>query len=124
MDDTEKPLVYACSGRSNVAQLANDVAVVMDREGHADMSCIAGVGGDVKSLVKVAKSGRDICAIDGCPLACVKHTLARHGVTPKWHIELTRWGIKKRNRESCTIQDHYETLRGVYKELGIIAKVN
>lgn len=123
MNDTEKPLVYACSGRSNVAQLANDVAVVMDREGHADMSCIAGVGGDVKSLVKVAQSGREICAIDGCPLACVKHTLARHGVTPKWHIELTRWGLKKRNRESCTIQEHYDVLRGVYNEVGIIAKV-
>lgn len=121
MEDTQKPLVYACSGRSNVAQLANDVAVVMDREGYAEMSCIAGVGGDVKSLVKVAKSGRDICAIDGCPLACVKHSLARHGVTPKWHIELTQMGIKKRYREGCSIQEHYDVLRSVYNELGIIA---
>lgn len=121
MDDTQKPLVYACSGRSNVAQLANDIAVVMDRESHAEMSCIAGVGGDVPSLVKVAKSGRDICAIDGCALACVKHSLARHGVTPKWHIELTTKGIKKRNHEGCSIQERYEVLRSVYSELGIIA---
>ncbi len=121
MEDTQKPLVYACSGRSNVAQLANDIAVVMDREGHAEMSCIAGVGGDVPSLVKVAKSGRDICAIDGCPLACVKHSLARHGVTPKWHIELTRKGIKKRNREACSMQEHYDVLHSVYSEVGIIA---
>lgn len=121
MANTQKPLVYACSGRSNVAQLANDIAVVMDREGHADMSCIAGVGGDVPSLVKVAKSGRDICAIDGCPLACVKHSLARHGVTPKWHIELTRLGIKKRNREGCSMQEHYDVMHTVYNELGIIA---
>lgn len=41
---TVKPLVYSSSGCSNVAQLANDVAVVMDREGLAQMSCIAGVG--------------------------------------------------------------------------------
>lgn len=121
MDDTQKPLVYACSGRSNVAQLANDIAVVMDREGYAEMSCIAGVGGDIPSLVKIAKSGRDICAIDGCPLACVRQSLARHGVTPKWHIELTRKGIEKRNHEGCSIQEHYEVLRSVYNELGIIA---
>lgn len=121
MADNQKPLVYSCSGCSNVAQLANDVAVVMDREGHADMSCIAGVGGDVKSLVKVAKSGRDICAIDGCPLACVKHTLARHEVTPKWHIELTSLGVKKRLREGCTLQEHHKVLSHVYRELAIIA---
>ncbi len=119
--DRQKPLVYSCSGCSNVAQLANDLAVVMDREGHAEMSCIAGVGGDVKSLVRVAKSGRDICAVDGCALACVKHTLARHGVAPKWHFELTQMGIKKRKGEGCTIQEHYEVLRRVYGDLGIIA---
>ena len=36
------------------------------------MSCIAGVGGNVKKLVKTAQSGRKIIAIDGCPLACAK----------------------------------------------------
>lgn len=55
-----------------MAQLANDLAVVLDRECHAQMSCIAGVGGDVKGLVKLAQSGRPILAIDGCKIACVK----------------------------------------------------
>ena len=31
-----KPLVYACSGCSNVAQLTNDLAVVLDREAGQD----------------------------------------------------------------------------------------
>ena len=67
----QKPLVYACSGCSNVAQLTNDLAVVLDREGIAEMSCIAGIGGKIKSLVKVAQSGRPVLALDGCPLNCV-----------------------------------------------------
>ena len=46
----ELPLVYSCSGCSNIAQLANKVAVELDREHIAEMSCIAGVGGGVKSL--------------------------------------------------------------------------
>lgn len=55
----ELPLIYSCSGCSNIAQLANDVAVKMDREGFAEMSCIAGVGGNVKPLVKKLNLGEE-----------------------------------------------------------------
>ena len=41
------PIVYSCSGCSSAAQLANHVALRLDRCGAAEMSCIAGVGGDV-----------------------------------------------------------------------------
>ena len=43
------PLIYSCSGCSNIAQLANSVAIELDREVKAEMSCIAGVGGGVKA---------------------------------------------------------------------------
>ena len=91
------PLVYSCSGCSSAAQLANHVAVRLDREGVAEMSCIAGVGGDVPKLVKLARSGRPIIALDGCPLVCVKSSLARHGITPARHFQLHEYGVKKRN---------------------------
>ena len=79
-----RPLVYSCSGCSSAAQLANQVAVRLDRSGVAEMSCIAGVGGDVASLVKTARSGRPIIALDGCPLVCVQSSLARifHRIGP------------------------------------------
>mgnify|MGYP003672946230 CR=1 FL=1 len=48
---TKLPLVYSCSGCSNIAQLANQVAVDFDRNNIAEMSCIAGVGGGIKKLV-------------------------------------------------------------------------
>lgn len=38
------PLVYSCSGCSSAAQMANVLAVELDRERIAEMSCIAGVG--------------------------------------------------------------------------------
>ncbi|WNO61628.1 putative zinc-binding protein [Rheinheimera sp. MMS21-TC3] len=116
----DKPLVYACSGCSNVAQLANDLAVVLDREGSAQMSCIAGVGGKVKQLVKVAKSGRPILAVDGCALNCVKQTLATVDVVPTWHLELTSLGYKKREHESCNLNDAYKLMQLVRtKHLGL-----
>jgi uncharacterized metal-binding protein len=57
MDSKNKDLIYSCSGCSSAAQTANTVAVRIDRQGLAEMSCIAGVGGDVPSLVRTAKSG-------------------------------------------------------------------
>jgi len=88
-------LVYACSGCSSAAQLANHVAVQLDRQGVAEMSCIAGVGGDVPSLVRTATSGRAIVALDGCALACVKNCLARHGVVADRYYQLQQAGVKK-----------------------------
>jgi uncharacterized metal-binding protein len=99
------PLVYACSGCSNVAQLANTLAVRLDRAGLAEMSCIAGVGGRVSSLVDTANSGRPILAIDGCPLQCVKACLAQHGVVASEHLVLSRLGLKKRYGKDCSSSD-------------------
>lgn len=93
--DAALPLVYACSGCSSAAQMANDLALRLDRGGLAEMSCIAGVGGDVKPLVRTARSGRPILALDGCRLNCVKSCLARHGVTPERHVMLADHGVRK-----------------------------
>lgn len=76
--------------------MANYVAICLDRSRHAEMSCIAGVGGDVPPLVRLAKSGRPVIAVDGCPLHCVRRSLARHDVHPAMHLTLTQHGVKKR----------------------------
>ncbi|MCK9351689.1 MAG: putative zinc-binding protein [Candidatus Paceibacterota bacterium] len=92
----ETPLVYSCSGCSSAAQLANFLALQLNKDGTAEMSCIAGVGGDVPALVKKAtEPDRKIVAIDGCPLVCVESCLKRHGVKPTLHIKLAEMGVKK-----------------------------
>ena len=93
---SELPLVYSCSGCSNIAQLANQIAIELDRDHIAEMSCIAGVGGGVKSLVKKAKSGRKIISFDGCHLHCVKSCLSKHDIESTYHYTLTDYGIKKK----------------------------
>lgn len=94
---TALALVYSCSGCSNVAQVANAVALRLDRLGLAEMSCIAGVGGGIKPLVKLATSGRPVVALDGCVLACVKGCLSQHGVEPTVHHILTEHDLKKQS---------------------------
>jgi len=98
-DRDELTLVYSCSGCSSAAQLANHLAVRLDREGSAEMSCIAGIGGHVPSLLRKAQravaSGRPILAIDGCALACVRASLAQHQIVPTVHRQLDADGVKK-----------------------------
>lgn len=100
-----KPIVYSCSGCSSAAQMANYIAVRLDRMGLAEMSCIAGVGGNVKKLVKTAVSGRKIIAIDGCPLACSKACLNNHTVRPDVHIDLSTLGVSKKQHEDFDVAE-------------------
>ncbi len=93
--EPDLPLVYSCSGASSAAQMANFLAVRLDRLGAAEMSCIAGVGAEVKSLVRVATSGRPILALDGCPLHCAARILRHHGITPARHYDLHEFGVPK-----------------------------
>jgi uncharacterized metal-binding protein len=89
------PIVYSCSGCSSSGQAANALAVRLDREGVAEMSCIAGVGGGVASLVKQAQAAERVFAIDGCPLHCTLHSLRSRGVEPAVHLDLSKLGVKK-----------------------------
>lgn len=113
------PLVYSCSGCSSAAQLANHVAVRLDREQIAEMSCIAGVGGDVDSLVKLATSGRSIIALDGCALHCVRNCLHRHGVQPTLHYTLSDLGVRKRYHSEFSGEDAARVFEKVCRDLAV-----
>jgi uncharacterized metal-binding protein len=121
-DAPQLPLVYACSGCSSAAQLANHVAVQLDRRGVAEMSCIAGVGGDVPYLLKIAQSGRAIVALDGCPLVCVKSCLARHGLEADRHYQLQKYGVKKRQHTDFDAEQANMVLTQVTSDLQQVAR--
>lgn len=112
-----RPLVYSCSGCSSAAQLANQVALQLDRRGVAEMSCIAGVGGNVPHLMKIVRSGRPIIALDGCPLVCVQSSLACHGIAADRHYQLQQYGIKKRPHEDFDPEQASMVLEQVVADL-------
>ena len=119
MQDKSVPLVYSCSGCSSAAQLANYVALRLDRLGAAEMSCIAGLGGDVGPVVRKATSGRPVIAIDGCALACAKQCLARHGIRPQHHYCVSDYGVKKRYHEDFDPAQADDAVAHVCAELAI-----
>jgi len=95
-------VVYACSGCSDAGELADRIARRLTREGVAEMSCLAGIGGRVKPLVNRAAAAERILAIDGCPLNCTRHTLELAGFKKFEHLELHRLGFRK---NSCPVTD-------------------
>ena len=95
-------VVYACSGCSDAGELADRIARQLTREGAAEMSCLAGIGGRVKPLVNKAAAAEHILAIDGCPLNCTRHTLELAGFKDFGHLELHALGFRK---NSCPVTD-------------------
>lgn len=114
-----KPLVYACSGCSNVAQTANDMALSMNASGAAEMSCIAGVGGKVEPIMNQARSGREIIAIDGCPQQCVRRCLQECGIEPTYHFELTAMGVKRDDSKPVSLIESSKALKTIHLACGL-----
>ena len=90
-----KILVFACSGASNVGQLANTAAIELARQGHGTFYCIAGIGAHISGMLETAQVADEIIAIDGCPASCVKCTLEHAGLPLHRHVIVTDLGIKK-----------------------------
>ena len=109
----KKPLVYSCSGCSSAAQMTNYLAIRLIEKAVGEMSCIAGVGGNVKKLVNTGLSGRKIVAIDGCPLACCKACLGNHSILPDYHFDLSQFGVSKKKHEDFDIEEANSILREV-----------
>ncbi len=95
------------------------IAIKMDREKIAEMSCIAGVGGDVKPLVNTAKSGRNIIAIDGCPLSCVQNCLARHQVEATHHFDLSVFKVPKIKGEDPDLSHYTNAYNHIMERIGV-----
>jgi uncharacterized metal-binding protein len=87
--------VVACSGASNVGQIANQAAIDLAKEKVAGFFCLAGVGGHIKGLVKSAKEADLMVAIDGCPVQCSAKTLQHAEIEPAIQIIVTELGIEK-----------------------------
>lgn len=117
MTENKKPIVYSCSGCSNLAQMAHDLALNLDRDGIAEMSCISGVIGKVGPVMDLANSGRPIIAIDGCGLGCTQSCLDACGIKAELHFDISEYGFEKRAKEDNSLTESCIALTRVYDEL-------
>ncbi len=88
-------MILACSGGSNVGQIANQAAIELTEEAFGTMYCLAGIGGGLQGFIQSAKDVPVIAAIDGCAVGCARATLKRAGIDAFRHVVLTELGIEK-----------------------------
>jgi len=88
-------LIFACSGAADVGAIADQAARQLTRDGVGKMFCLAGVGGRVAGIMQTTAAASKILALDGCPLACVKHCLEQAGFTGFAHLQLSDLGLEK-----------------------------
>ncbi|MEO0080796.1 MAG: putative zinc-binding protein [candidate division WOR-3 bacterium] len=113
---SEGVLLLACSGGSNVGQIANDAAKALDGYGQGSMYCAIGVGAQLESFVKNVRE-KPCVAIDGCPVACVRKSLENVGVRPAVHVVVTELGIKKHGQFDHTNDDMAKVVGAVVDAL-------
>lgn len=88
-------LIFACSGASDVGEVADHAARRLRDQGAGKMYCLAGIGGKVSGIVKTTEAAGKILAIDGCPLNCAKHSLEQAGIQTFEHVRLADLGLIK-----------------------------
>lgn len=110
-------LVFACSGGSNVGQISNKAAMVLDEEGTGRFFCLAGIGGDLKNMVDTARAAEKRVVIDGCSVACARATFERAGLKADCYVDVTALGIKKRHEFAFTDEEVEKVLKAVKEQL-------
>lgn len=93
--NSSNTLVFACSGGSNVGQIANAAALELDRNDIGRMYCLIGVSAHLGGMVDSAAGAEYRIVIDGCGVACARKAAEHAGIAVDRHVVATELGIAK-----------------------------
>lgn len=106
-------LVYACSGASDLGEITDVVARKLRDDNFAKMSCLAGVGAGIESMLAAGSGACGTLAIDGCMVGCAKTVLEGAGLEPV-SVVLTELGYDK---DTCLTEEVVEEITAKIKDL-------
>ena len=115
-DGSVKTLILACSGGSNVGQIANAVMIHADKLGIGTAYCLAGIGADLSGFIESAKASRTIL-IDGCSVGCGRKTFEKNGITPSTYFTITGLGIEKKHSFDKLNEEIKETTSQIFPNI-------
>ena len=113
----EKPLIFACSGASNLGQLSNAAALALHEEGCGQFYCLAAIGEEVAEKMIRAQEADVRIVIDGCNAACGKVALERVGLTVDHHTIIKQLGIEKQSTFAVSDDDVEQVVAAVKQGL-------
>ncbi len=111
-----KTLVLACSGGSNVGQIANRVMIEADKIGVGNAYCLAGIGADLSGFIESSKEARTIL-IDGCPVGCGKKMFDKNAITPSTYFVITELGIEKKHAFDKLDEEAKQAINQVFSNI-------
>ncbi len=91
-------VLLACSGGSNVGQLANEAAVSLTQLKRGKMSCVVGLAAHIPEFDEKMEDCSIIVAIDGCETACARRAVEHLQRRADVHVVVTDLGIEKEHR--------------------------
>lgn len=109
-------MLLACSGGSNVGQLANRAAVELAAEGFGNMSCLVGIGGELPGFLQKAKDAEAMVVVDGCEIGCGKAIFDKAGIDLRGYLVLTEIGIVK-NKDFNLNQADVDKVKAAMREV-------
>ncbi len=112
-------MLLACSGGSNVGQLANQAAVELTREGFGRMYCLAGIGGRLSGFVQSARDVANMVVVDGCEVGCAAAVFKENAIPLRNHVVVTDLGIAK-NRNLELRRDDIDDVKDAVRAMGAL----
>lgn len=113
-----KPLVFACSGCSHLATIANDIALTLDSDGIAEMSCVSWLMAANEKKIKDKSSGRKVILIEGCGDSCSRDCLNTLGINIDAHFNIEGLGFVARSANDGSLKENSIAMNHIYTELG------
>ncbi|MGA9100180.1 MAG: putative zinc-binding protein [Methanotrichaceae archaeon] len=110
--------IVACSGASNVGQIANQAAIELAKAKVGGFFCLARIGAHIKGMIKSGKEADLVIAIDGCLVQCATKTLQHAEIEPAIQVIVTELGIEKSHDISVDKRDCSIVVEKVKEEMG------
>jgi uncharacterized metal-binding protein len=91
----DSAILLACSGASDVGEIADRVARALRNEGVGKMSCLIGVAAGVEDIFGKVRAASKILVIDGCSTECGRKAMQQGGIDGYLHLRLDDMGLEK-----------------------------
>ncbi len=88
-------ILLACSGASDVGEIADRAARMLRRDGVGKMSCLIGIATGVEDIAGKVRAACKILVIDGCSTECGKKAMRQGGIDRYLHLRLDDLGMEK-----------------------------
>ena len=88
-------LLFCCSGAADTAEIADLAVRDLHKAKDARMFCLAGIAGDVETIVVNTQAANRMLVVDGCDSDCAAKTMRKNGFNDFVHFRVTDLGWEK-----------------------------